>query len=68
MSDFVKDLTASLQKQIEAYTPKIEAQDVGSVLEAGDGRTLSVSLLQQRGPGITAHPCKSRQRPGQILA
>ncbi len=37
MSDFVKDLTASLQKQIEAYTPKIEAQDVGSVLEAGDG-------------------------------
>ena len=37
MSDFVKDLTASLQKQIEAYSPKIEAQDVGSVLEAGDG-------------------------------
>jgi len=37
MSDFVKDLTASLQKQIEAYTPKIEAQDVGAVLEAGDG-------------------------------
>jgi F-type H+/Na+-transporting ATPase subunit alpha len=37
MSDFVKDLTLSLQKQIEAYTPKVEAQDVGTVLEAGDG-------------------------------
>lgn len=37
MSDFVKDLTASLQKQIEAYIPKIETQDVGTVLEAGDG-------------------------------
>ena len=37
MSDFVKDLTLSLQKQIEAYSPKVEAQDVGTVLEAGDG-------------------------------
>ncbi|HLE30045.1 MAG TPA: F0F1 ATP synthase subunit alpha [Anaerolineales bacterium] len=37
MSDFVKELTLSLQKQIEAYAPKIEAQDVGAVLEAGDG-------------------------------
>jgi F-type H+-transporting ATPase subunit alpha len=37
MSDFVKDLTLSLQKQIEAYSPKVEALDVGTVLEAGDG-------------------------------
>jgi F-type H+-transporting ATPase subunit alpha len=37
MSDFVKDLTLSLQKQIEAYAPTVEAQDVGFVLEAGDG-------------------------------
>ncbi len=37
MSDFVKDLTLSLQKQIEAYAPKLAAQDVGNVLEAGDG-------------------------------
>jgi len=37
MSDFVKDLTLSLQKQIEAYAPKLTAQDVGNVLEAGDG-------------------------------
>jgi F-type H+-transporting ATPase subunit alpha len=37
MSDLVKQIAADLQKQIEAYAPKIEAQDVGSVLEAGDG-------------------------------
>jgi F-type H+-transporting ATPase subunit alpha len=37
MSNFVTDLAASLQKQIEAYTPTLEAQDVGSVIEAGDG-------------------------------
>jgi F-type H+-transporting ATPase subunit alpha len=37
MSDFVKDLTQSLQKQIEAYQPEVRAQDVGTVLEAGDG-------------------------------
>jgi F-type H+-transporting ATPase subunit alpha len=37
MSEFVRDLTQSLQKQIDAFAPKIEAQDVGSVLEAGDG-------------------------------
>ncbi|MEK7443218.1 MAG: F0F1 ATP synthase subunit alpha [Chloroflexota bacterium] len=37
MSDLVKQIAADLQKQIEAYAPKVEAQDVGSVLEAGDG-------------------------------
>jgi F-type H+/Na+-transporting ATPase subunit alpha len=37
MSDFVKDLTASLQQQIDAFAPSLEAQDVGSVVEAGDG-------------------------------
>jgi F-type H+-transporting ATPase subunit alpha len=37
MSDFVKELTSSLQKQIDAYAPKVEAQNVGFVLEAGDG-------------------------------
>jgi F-type H+-transporting ATPase subunit alpha len=44
MSDFVKDLTASLQKQIEAYAPRIEAQDVGTVLEAGDGIARATGL------------------------
>jgi F-type H+-transporting ATPase subunit alpha len=37
MSDFVKDLALSLQKQIDAFQPKVEAQDVGRVTEAGDG-------------------------------
>ena len=37
MSDLVKQIAADLQKQIEAYAPKVEAQDVGTVLEAGDG-------------------------------
>jgi F-type H+/Na+-transporting ATPase subunit alpha len=37
MSDFVKDLTASLEAQIAAFSPTIEAQDIGTVIEAGDG-------------------------------
>jgi F-type H+-transporting ATPase subunit alpha len=37
MSDFVTELALSLQKQIEAYQPRIETQEVGRVLEAGDG-------------------------------
>jgi len=37
MTDLVKQIAADLQKQIEAYAPKVEAQDVGTVLEAGDG-------------------------------
>ncbi len=37
MSDFVADLTRTLQEQIAAYTPALEVQEVGTVLEAGDG-------------------------------
>ena len=37
MSDFVKDLTDSLQQQIKAFEPMVVPQDVGTVLEAGDG-------------------------------
>jgi F-type H+-transporting ATPase subunit alpha len=37
MSNFVADLTASLQQQIQEYQPKIETRDVGTVIEAGDG-------------------------------
>jgi F-type H+-transporting ATPase subunit alpha len=44
MSDFVKDLTASLQQQIDAYAPTLEAQDVGSVVEAGDGIARATGL------------------------
>jgi F-type H+-transporting ATPase subunit alpha len=44
MSDFVKDLTLSLQKQIEAYRPQLQAQDVGVVQEAGDGIARATGL------------------------
>jgi F-type H+-transporting ATPase subunit alpha len=37
MDLMMKDLTASLQSQIDAFAPKIEAVDVGEVLEVGDG-------------------------------
>jgi F-type H+-transporting ATPase subunit alpha len=37
MSDLVKDLSSSLRQQIDAYSPKVELKDIGTVLEAGDG-------------------------------
>jgi F-type H+-transporting ATPase subunit alpha len=37
MSDLIKDLASSLQQQIDAFQPQIETQEVGRVLESGDG-------------------------------
>jgi F-type H+-transporting ATPase subunit alpha len=37
MSDMIKDLSASLKKQIADFTPELEVRDVGTVYEAGDG-------------------------------
>ncbi|HEX7975738.1 MAG TPA: F0F1 ATP synthase subunit alpha, partial [Anaerolineales bacterium] len=37
MSDLINQITADLQKQIEAFQPKTEVRDVGTVVEAGDG-------------------------------
>jgi len=37
MTDLINNITADLQKQIEAYQPEVEVSDVGTVLEAGDG-------------------------------
>jgi F-type H+/Na+-transporting ATPase subunit alpha len=37
MTDFISQITADLQKQIDTYQPETEVSDVGSVLEAGDG-------------------------------
>jgi F-type H+-transporting ATPase subunit alpha len=37
MADLVKQITSDLQKKIEAFEPKVEIADVGTVLEAGDG-------------------------------
>lgn len=37
MSDFISQITADLQKQIDSYQPELEVRDVGVVVEAGDG-------------------------------
>ncbi len=38
MSDnLIKDISASLQKQIEDFQPELELRDIGTVIEAGDG-------------------------------
>ena len=37
MTDLVRTLAADLQQQIEAFAPTVEAQLIGTVLEAGDG-------------------------------
>lgn len=37
MSDLIKDISASLQKQIDDFSSEVELQDVGTVIEAGDG-------------------------------
>ena len=36
-ADLIQDIAASLQKQIEAFTPTVEAVDIGEVKEVGDG-------------------------------
>src|SRR3972149_7187966 len=37
MDLIIKDLTTSLQSQIDSFTPKVEAVDVGEVIDVGDG-------------------------------
>jgi F-type H+-transporting ATPase subunit alpha len=39
MAEFnlIQDITASLEEQIRAFSPRLVPQDVGNVLEAGDG-------------------------------
>lgn len=37
MTDQINNITADLQKQIDAYKPSVEISDIGSVIEAGDG-------------------------------
>jgi F-type H+-transporting ATPase subunit alpha len=36
-SVMIEDIAASLQKQLEAFAPQVQAVDVGTVLEVGDG-------------------------------
>lgn len=37
MTDYVKNLSSELQRQIDTFSPEVEVKDIGSVLEAGDG-------------------------------
>ena len=37
MSELIKDISASLQKQIEDFEPDLSLRDVGTVFETGDG-------------------------------
>ena len=36
-ADFIRNLTASIQKQIESFSPTISAVDIGEVRQVGDG-------------------------------
>ncbi|MFZ5855887.1 MAG: F0F1 ATP synthase subunit alpha [Chloroflexota bacterium] len=44
MTDLIKQIAGDLQKQIEAFEPKIGISDVGTVSEAGDGIARVVGL------------------------
>jgi F-type H+-transporting ATPase subunit alpha len=35
--DTIQDIAIALQRQIEAFTPRMEAVDIGTVMEVGDG-------------------------------
>lgn len=48
MSDLIKDISASLQKQIDEFQPKVELRDIGSVTAAGDGIALATGLADVR--------------------
>ncbi len=37
MTDFIKQITGDLQKQIEGFEPELTISDIGTVIEAGDG-------------------------------
>ncbi|MCW5876431.1 MAG: F0F1 ATP synthase subunit alpha [Anaerolineales bacterium] len=46
MSDAIKDISASLEKQIKGFKPELELRDVGTVTEAGDGIARASGLAQ----------------------
>jgi len=48
MSDLIKQITADLQQQIETFEPTLDVQDVGTVVEAGDGIARAVGLSDVR--------------------
>jgi F-type H+-transporting ATPase subunit alpha len=46
MTDLIKDISSSLQKQIESFKPELELRDVGTVTSAGDGIARASGLAQ----------------------
>ena len=46
MSDLIKDISESLQKQIDDFQPELEIRDVGTVFEAGDGIARASGLAE----------------------
>jgi F-type H+-transporting ATPase subunit alpha len=46
MSDLIKDISSSLQKQIEGFKTEFEVRDVGTVTQAGDGIARASGLAQ----------------------
>ncbi len=46
MSDLIKDISSSLQKQIQDFKPELALADVGTVSEAGDGIARATGLAQ----------------------
>ncbi len=48
MSDLIKQITADLQQQIESFQPEVGVQDVGTVIEAGDGIARARGLADVR--------------------
>ena len=44
MSDLINQITTDLQQQIESFEPSLDVQDVGTVVEAGDGIARAVGL------------------------
>ena len=46
MSDLIKDISSSLQKQIEAFKPEVEFSAVGTVTQAGDGIARASGLAE----------------------
>jgi F-type H+-transporting ATPase subunit alpha len=48
MTDFIKQITSDIKKQIETYQPSLELSDVGTVIEAGDGIARVQGLVDVR--------------------
>jgi F-type H+-transporting ATPase subunit alpha len=54
MSDLIQRITSDLQKKIDTYQPEYEVQDVGKVIEAGDGIARVRGLSQVRSQELVA--------------